>query len=65
MKDSAFRRWLQRVRGNHDLLIRLFFLIKENKKWWLLPVLAVLALLGLFTGLSGNQSILPAIYALF
>lgn len=56
---------LQQITGNKDLLIYLFLLIKENKKWWLLPLLFVLALLGLFVGLTGNQSILPAIYAFF
>ncbi|MFC1698406.1 DUF5989 family protein [Candidatus Omnitrophota bacterium] len=54
-----------RLKNNKDLLIELFILIKENKKWWLLPFLLVLALLGLFVSLTGNQSILPAIYALF
>ena len=50
---------------NKELLISLFILIKENKKWFLLPLLLVLALLGIFVSLTGNQSILPAIYALF
>ena len=54
-----------RLRSNWDLLILLFILIKTNKKWWLLPLLFVLAFLGLFISLTGNQSILPAIYALF
>ncbi|MCD4781350.1 MAG: DUF5989 family protein [Candidatus Omnitrophica bacterium] len=48
-----------------ELLMELYILIKENKKWWLLPFLFVLAFLGLFISLTGNQSILPAIYALF
>jgi uncharacterized membrane protein len=55
----------KRLKENNKLIISLYFLIKENKKWWLLPLLVVLAFLGLFIGLSGNQSILPAIYALF
>jgi hypothetical protein len=52
-------------KGNRELLIYLFILIKQNKKWWLVPLLLVLAFLGLFVSLTGNQSILPAIYALF
>lgn len=47
------------------ILTELFFLIKLHKKWWLLPFLFVLAFLSLFISLTGNQSILPAIYALF
>ncbi len=59
------KKTLPQMNSNKDLLIYLFLLIKENKKWWLLPLLFVLALLGLFVGLTGNQSILPAIYAFF
>ncbi len=58
MKKSRFK-------SNIKLLTELFILIKTHKKWWLLPLLFVLAFLSLFISLSGNQSILPAIYALF
>lgn len=53
------------VRSNFKLLKELFTLIKEHKKWWLLPLLFVLAFLGLFVSLSSSKSVLPAIYALF
>lgn len=51
--------------NNREVLLFLFIMIKENKKWWLLPMLAVLAILSLFASLTGNASVLPAIYALF
>jgi len=54
-----------KIKSNIDLLIYLFVLIKSNKKYWLLPLLFVLAFLSLFVSLTGNHSILPAIYALF
>lgn len=54
-----------KIKTNKDILLLLFVLIKENKKWWLLPMLLVLAFLSLFVSLSGSQSILPVIYALF
>ncbi len=50
---------------NTEILWQIFILIKENKKWWLLPLFFILMVLSLFVSLSGNQSILPAIYALF
>ena len=53
------------IKNNWDLIIYLYILIKTNKKWWLLPMLIVLAFLGIFISLTGNASILPAIYALF
>ena len=51
--------------SNWDILLYLFVLIRQNKKWWLVPFLVVLAFLSIFVSLSGNQAILPAIYALF
>lgn len=64
-KPRRSGRQLPKFESNRDLLLFLLILIKENKKWWLLPWILVLAILGLFVGLTGNQSILPAIYALF
>lgn len=53
------------IKSNWDLLVLLFLKIKQARKWWLLPFLLLLAFLGLFVSLTGNQSVLPAIYALF
>ncbi|MEW6203222.1 MAG: DUF5989 family protein [bacterium] len=53
------------INSNRDLLLYMYLQIKMNRKWWLLPLLAVLGFLGLFVSLTGNASILPAIYALF
>lgn len=50
---------------NKEILWQIFLLILETKKWWLLPLFIILLFLGLFVSLTGNQSILPAIYALF
>lgn len=54
-----------RFKSNWDIIIALFIMIKQNKKWWLLPFLLMLAFLSLFVTLTGDHSILPAIYALF
>lgn len=50
---------------NHKLLKEIFQLIKENKKWWLLPIFLVFAVLSIFIVLAGGSSILPAIYSVF
>lgn len=66
MKKRSTQKWLKkRFKNNKDLLLALFILVLQNKKWWLFPLLLILALLGLFVNLTANQSILPAIYALF
>ncbi len=56
---------LKRIKKNNELIVQLFQMIVETKKWWLLPILAVLAMLSLFAALTGGSSVLPAIYALF
>ena len=38
--------------------------MKENKKWWLLPIVAVLILFGVLVLLSGS-AVAPFIYTLF
>jgi hypothetical protein len=41
-----------------------WFFLKHNKKWWLLPILIILFLLGLLV-LLGGSAIAPFIYPLF
>lgn len=38
--------------------------MKENKKWWLLPIVAVLLIFGALVLLSGS-AVAPFIYTLF
>lgn len=38
--------------------------LRENRKWWLLPIIVVLFLLGAFV-LIGGTGLAPFIYALF
>jgi len=47
------------------LLVQEFFVfVTENKKWWLIPILLVLALVGLLV-LLGSTGAAPFIYTLF
>ncbi|MBL7197055.1 MAG: hypothetical protein ISS47_03035 [Candidatus Omnitrophica bacterium] len=59
MKKRSF------FKNDKEILIQIFILIKETRKWWLLPLFIILIFLSLFISLTGNQSILPAIYTLF
>ena len=47
------------------LLAEFWDFLKHNKKWWLLPMLAVLALLAAFILLAGHPGAAPFIYPLF
>jgi hypothetical protein len=47
-----------------SLLGELWSFLRQNKKWWLLPLVLTLLLLGLLTLLSGTAAA-PFIYTLF
>jgi hypothetical protein len=64
MKDpvpSEFERAAEEERG---LLGEFWAFLAHNKKWWLLPILLVLLLLGALIFLSGTAAA-PFIYTLF
>ncbi len=39
--------------------------MKENKKWWLLPIIIMLFLVGLLIIFAQSSSLSPFVYALF
>jgi NAD/NADP transhydrogenase beta subunit len=43
----------------------IFAFMKENKKWWILPIVVMLMLLGLLIVLSQGSAVAPFIYTLF
>ncbi len=47
--------------GRHGLLSEFWQWLKHNKKWWLLPILLALALLGAVV-LLGGSGLMPFIY---
>jgi hypothetical protein len=49
---------------SESLLAELWGFLKNNKKWWLLPIVAVLLLFGVLVLLSGT-AVAPFIYTLF
>ena len=50
--------------GQRSFLAELWGFLCQNKKWWLLPILAVLLLFGLIIFLGGT-GLAPFIYTLF
>ena len=48
-----------------EFMIELWAYMKERKKFWLLPILTVLLLLGALMVLTQGSAIAPFIYTLF
>lgn len=48
-----------------EILIEFWQFLKERKKWWLLPMIVVLLLVGLLLTLTSGTAIAPFIYTLF
>jgi fluoride ion exporter CrcB/FEX len=51
-------------RSESSFVRELWALIRQNKKYWLIPIIIVLLLLGLLVFLSGT-AVAPFIYTLF
>ena len=60
-QESFAREAQQKERG---VIGELFAFLSENKKWWLLPILIVLLLVGVLAVLGGT-GLAPFIYTLF
>jgi len=50
---------------NVSLLREFWEFMRERKKWWLLPILIMLLVLGLLIFLTTNPAVSPFIYTLF
>ncbi|MHC4254020.1 MAG: DUF5989 family protein [Planctomycetota bacterium] len=50
--------------GRSSIISEFWEFLKHNKKWWLLPILITLLLLGLIV-LLGGTALAPFIYPLF
>lgn len=48
-----------------DFLRDMWSFLKERKKFWLIPIILVLVLLGVIIVLGGSSAIAPFVYTLF
>jgi len=52
--------------GKRPSIFKEFFIfLKEEKLWWITPIVVVLLLLSLFIFLTEGSAVLPFIYAVF
>jgi len=47
------------------IIVEFFEFLKYNKKWWLLPIIVMLLLLGILIIFTQNSIVAPFIYTLF
>ncbi|MDH5716793.1 MAG: DUF5989 family protein [Spirochaetia bacterium] len=48
-----------------SIIKELLVFCKQNKKWWLIPIILVLMLLGFFIIFSESSALAPYIYSVF
>jgi hypothetical protein len=62
MKETGFERAAKEK--PLSMPAEFFLFLKENKKWWLLPIIAFMLLFGLLATFAGTAAA-PFIYTLF
>jgi hypothetical protein len=50
---------------NLSFFRELWLFMKQEKKWWLTPILVILLGMGLFIVMTESSAVMPFIYALF
>jgi hypothetical protein len=63
-KENEFER-AAAEQGRGGIFRDLWGFMKQNKKWWLLPLLLTLLVFGLLVFLSSSSGLTPFIYTLF
>jgi hypothetical protein len=58
-------KWLKGFMANAGVLGEIFTFLWLNKKWWLIPMVAILIVLGLMLVFASASGIGPFIYTLF
>jgi hypothetical protein len=53
------------IKDMKDILIDFWNYIRQNKKWWLVPLIIIIFLVGFLLVISGSSALGPFIYSLF
>lgn len=53
------------MNSKFSIFIELLRFLKQNKKFWLIPIMIVTIILGLLVLLGENSAVAPFIYSLF
>mgnify|MGYP001331305599 CR=1 FL=1 len=64
MSEKEKKEDFENIDGEANIIQEFWDFVKENKKFWLIPIIIILLLLGLLILLGGTASA-PFIYTLF
>jgi drug/metabolite transporter superfamily protein YnfA len=53
------------MKGKVDILAEFWLFLRASKKWWLGPIMIILALMSLIIVLTESSALAPFIYSLF
>jgi len=53
------------LRTHFEIFKDVWSLLRERKKWWLLPIIVFLVVFGVLVVISGSSAVAPFIYTLF
>ncbi len=51
--------------ARHGIAVEIWDFLKVRKKWWLLPIIVMLALIGALIVLAQGSALAPFIYTIF
>jgi hypothetical protein len=54
-----------KLKDRFEILAEFVAFLRERKLWWIMPLLIVFALAGLFVAITGNSAVLTFLYPLF
>lgn len=63
--EGPWKNGSTRSMARQSLVKEFFLFIKEEKKWWLIPLISVLLLVGALIVFAGSSPLAPFIYPLF
>jgi hypothetical protein len=59
------RKTYKKIKSHASIVGEFWAYMRERKKWWLLPIIAVLVLIGFLVVVTHGSALAPFIYTIF
>ncbi|MGO9642545.1 MAG: DUF5989 family protein [Candidatus Acidiferrales bacterium] len=63
--ESTCMKFVKKIVRRFGIVGELFSFLSNNKRWWMLPMICLLVLVGVLIVLAQSSAIAPFIYTLF